>query len=82
MVFEEADPLVAAASLLERDPGKSLEIARRVIARGPAKDLPRAHDLAGIALRDQHKTEEAIAEMRVTEGQHFKGFHMHGRLDL
>jgi len=65
-VFELADPYIAAASLSDRDPGKSLEIARRIIAHRPETDpiVPWAHVLVGIVLSDQHKIEEAIAECR------------------
>jgi predicted Zn-dependent protease len=54
-VFELADPYIAAAALRETDPGKSLMIAKQ-------NDAPWAHNLAGVILRHQLKTEEAIAE--------------------
>jgi tetratricopeptide (TPR) repeat protein len=62
-VFERVDPYIAAASLSERDPGKCLELARRIIANGPETDqsVPWAHVLVGEVLLDQHKTEVAIA---------------------
>jgi tetratricopeptide (TPR) repeat protein len=65
-VFELADPYIAAASLSERDPGKSLEIARRIIVSRPETDqsVPWAHNLVGLILRAQGNTEEAIAEVR------------------
>jgi tetratricopeptide (TPR) repeat protein len=65
-VFELADPYIAAVSLYRRDPGKSLEIARRIIADVPETDpiAPWTHYLVGIILDDEHKTEEAIAEYR------------------
>jgi tetratricopeptide (TPR) repeat protein len=55
-VFELADPYIAAAALRERDPAKSLKIAKQ------NESAPWAHNLAGIILSHQHKTEEAIAE--------------------
>ncbi|MFZ3328221.1 MAG: tetratricopeptide repeat protein, partial [Methylocella sp.] len=63
-VFEWVDPYIVAASLSQRDPGKCLEIARRIIANGPKTDpsVPWAHNLVGYVLIAQHKTEEAIAE--------------------
>src|ERR1700730_5190338 len=66
IVFELADPYIAAASLVERDPSKSLEIARLIIAGRPETDrsVSWAHSLVGIVLDDEHKTEEAIAEYR------------------
>jgi tetratricopeptide (TPR) repeat protein len=65
-VFELADPYIAAASLSDRDPGKCLEIAKRIIADRPETDLivPWAHILVGNILRDEHDTDEAIAEYR------------------
>jgi tetratricopeptide (TPR) repeat protein len=65
-VYELADPYIAAASLRDHDPGKSLEIARRIIADRPETDpiVPWAHNLIGNRLWDLHKTEEAIAEYR------------------
>ena len=65
-VFERVDPYIVAASLSQRDPGKCLEIATRIIANGPETDqsVPLAHDLAGIILSDPGKIEEAIAEYR------------------
>jgi tetratricopeptide (TPR) repeat protein len=65
-VFEWVEPYIVAASLSQRDPGKCLEIVRRIIANGPETDqsVPLAHDLVGVVLSDQHKTEEAIAEWR------------------
>jgi hypothetical protein len=52
-VFERVDPYIAAASLSERDPGKCLEIARRIIANGPETDpiVPWAHNLVGLVRR-------------------------------
>jgi tetratricopeptide (TPR) repeat protein len=66
IVFELADPYIAAASLVERDPSKSLEIARLIIAGRPETDrsVSWAHSLVGIVLDDEHKTNEAIAEYR------------------
>jgi tetratricopeptide (TPR) repeat protein len=65
-VFEEAYPIIYAGSLKERDPGKSLEIARRIIAVGPETDqsVAAAHNLVGNILLDQRKTDEAITEYR------------------
>jgi len=57
--------LKAAASLTERDSGKSLEIARRIIADAEKDPIvPWAHNLIGFVLDDEHKTDEAIAEYR------------------
>jgi tetratricopeptide (TPR) repeat protein len=63
-VFELADPYTAAVSLYQRDRSKSLEMARRIIADQTETDpiVSGAHNLAGIILSDQHKTEEAIGE--------------------
>jgi Flp pilus assembly protein TadD len=65
-VFELTDPYIAAASLYQRDPGKCLAMAKRIIADRPQTDpsVPWAHNAVGSVLRDQHKTEEAIAEYR------------------
>jgi len=65
-VFEQADPYIAAMFLKQSDPGKSLEIARRIIADRPETDqnVLWAHNLAGNILLDQGKTDEAIAEYR------------------
>ncbi len=66
-VFELADPYIAAWSLRERDPGKSLEIARGIIADRPGTDqsVPWAHNVVGFILsKIPHKDEEAIAEVR------------------
>jgi tetratricopeptide (TPR) repeat protein len=65
-VFEMADPYIAGWSMRERNPGKSLEIARRMIADRPERDqsVPWAHNLVGVILADQYNTEEAIAEYR------------------
>jgi hypothetical protein len=65
-VFEQTDPYIAAASLYQRDPGKCLEIAKRIIADRPETDqsVPWAHYAVGNVLSVQHKTEEAIAEYR------------------
>jgi tetratricopeptide (TPR) repeat protein len=65
-VFELADPYIAAASLRDHDPSKSLKIARRIIADRPETDqsVPWAHNLVGGVLRNQHNTEEAIDEFR------------------
>jgi hypothetical protein len=65
-VFELTDPYIAAASLSEHDPGKCLEMTRRIIADRPETDpiVPWAHVLAGSILRDQRKTEEATTEYR------------------
>ncbi len=65
-VFELADPPIAASSLSERDPGKSLEIARQIIASRPETDqsVPWAHTLVAYILSRQHKTDEAITEFR------------------
>jgi lipoprotein NlpI len=65
-VYELADPYIAAASLSQGDPGKCLEIARRIIAHRPETDqsVPWAHNLVGLVLSAQHNTDEAIAEYR------------------
>ena len=65
-VFELADPYIAAASMIDRDPGKCLEMARRIIADRPETDqsVAWAHSLVGNVLWKQHKTGEAIAEFR------------------
>jgi tetratricopeptide (TPR) repeat protein len=65
-VFELADPYIAAASLNKRDPGKSLKIARRIIASNRETDqsVAWAHNLVGNILGDQHKADEAVGEFR------------------
>ena len=65
-VYELADPYIAAWYLRERDPSKSLAIARGIIADRPETDqsVPWAHNVVGVILRDQDKTDKAITEYR------------------
>ena len=67
-VFEWVDPYIVAASLSQRDPGKCLEIARRIIANGPETDqsVPWAHNLVGY--RPDRSAQDRGGDRRVPEG--------------
>jgi tetratricopeptide (TPR) repeat protein len=63
MIFEKINPYVLAASLSMSDPGKSHEIANRLLSPVETNDAD-AHNNLGLALRRQGKIDEAIAEYK------------------
>jgi tetratricopeptide (TPR) repeat protein len=65
-IFEETDPYILGTALIDSDPNKGLEIARRIISGRPESDseVPWAHTLMGRILYAQGKADEATIEFR------------------
>ncbi len=65
-IFEGSDPYLLGTALIDSDPSKSLELARRIISDRPKTDpdIPWAHTLIGRILFAQNRFEEAITEFQ------------------
>ncbi len=65
-IFEGTDPYLLGTDLIDSDPSKSLELARRIISDRPKtdSDVPWAHTLIGRILLAQNRSEEAIIEFK------------------